>query len=150
MQENHYNTKQKEMMMGKMTERMMELFNKVPTVLLATATNDGTPNAVPVGAKKIIDADTILISDQFFGKTIANMKANPKVSVTYWEGHEGYQIKGTVTIETSGARYEETAAWIADLGNRAGMPLKSKGAVILKIDEIFGVSPGPGAGKKLA
>lgn len=136
--------------MAKMTERMMELFTKVPTAILATATENGAPNAVPVGAKKIIDSETILISDQFFNKTLANLKTNPKVAVSFWEGYEGYQIKGTATIETSGKRYEETAAWIEDMGNKAGMPLKSKGAVILKIDEIFGLAPGPGAGKKLA
>ena len=136
--------------MAKMTDRMVELFKKVPHAILATATNDGNPNAVPVGAKKVIDNETILISDQFFGKTLANLKANPKAAVSFWEGHEGYQLKGTVTIETSGKRYEETAAWIEDMGNKAGMPLKSKGAVLLTIDEIFGLAPGPGAGKKLA
>ena len=136
--------------MAQMTERMMELFNKVPAAILATATADGAPNAVPVGAKKIIDSETILISDQFFNKTLANLKANPKVAVTFWEGREGYQLKGTVTIETSGKRYEETAAWIEEKGNKIGFPLQSKGAVILKIDEIFGLAPGPGAGKKLA
>ena len=136
--------------MAKMTERMQELFAKVPTAILATASGDGAPNAVPVGAKKIIDSETILISNQFFNKTLANLKANPKVAVSFWDGYEGYQIKGTVTIETSGKRYEETAAWIEDMGNKAGFPLKSKGAVILKIDEIFGLAPGPGAGKKLA
>ena len=135
--------------MAAMTDRMMELFNKVPAAVLVTATTDGTPNAVPVGAKKIIDPETILISDQFLNKTLANMKANPKVAVTYWEGHEGYQIKGTVTIETSGERFDETAKWIDDMSAKAGFPLKCKGAVILKIDEIYGVSPGPGAGKKL-
>jgi len=38
--------------MAQMTERMKELFNKVPVVVLSTATADGIPNAVPVGAKK--------------------------------------------------------------------------------------------------
>ena len=136
--------------MAKMTERIRKLFETVPTAVLATATADGQPNAVPVGAKKVIDDETILISDQFFNKTLANMKTNPKVAVSFWEGHEGYQFKGTVTIETSGARYEETARWIEDLGNKVGFPLKSKGAVILKIDEIYALAPGPGAGKKLA
>jgi len=37
--------------------------------------------------------------------------------------------------------------WIEDMGAKAGFPLKSKGAVIVKIDEIYGVAPGPGAGK---
>jgi len=135
--------------MAKMTDRVKELFEKVPAVVLATATGDGTPNAVPVGAKKIIDDETILLSDQFFNKTLENMKVNPKVSVTFWDGHEGYQLKGTIAIETSGKRYEETAKWIEQLGNAAGFPLSSKGIVILKIDEIYGVTPGAGAGKLL-
>ncbi len=136
--------------MAKMTKRMQELFEKVKPVALATSTLDGTPNVVPVGAKKIIDDETILISDQFLNKTLANMKANPKVSVTFWEDHEGYQLKGTVTIETSGPRFEETAAWIADMSARTGAPLKCKGVLIMNIQEIYGVAPGPGAGKKLA
>ena len=136
--------------MAQMTERMKELFDKVRTVVLSTASIDGTPNAVPVGAKKIIDDETILISDQFFNKTLANMKANPKVAVTYWEGREGYQLKGTVTIETTGQRYEETAKWIEEMSSKTGFPLKSKAAIILKIEEIYAIAPGPGAGKKLA
>ena len=136
--------------MAQMTDRMKELFEKVGAVALGTSTLDGTPNVVPVGAKKIINDETILISDQFLNKTLSNMKSNPRVSVTYWEGHEGYQLKGTITIETSGTRYEETAQWIEELGAKAGFPLKSKGVVILKIEEIYGVAPGPGAGKQLA
>jgi hypothetical protein len=136
--------------MAQMTERMQELFNKVRNVVLSTATGDGTPNTVPIGAKKIIDAETILISDQYFNKTLANMKANPPVSVIYWEGREGSQLKGTVTIETSGQRYEDTARWIDELGAKFGLPLKSKDAIIFKIEEIYDIAPGSDAGKQLA
>jgi len=135
--------------MAQMTERMKEVFDKVPTVVLSTATGDGVPNAVPVGAKKILDGETILISDQFLNKTLANMKSNPRVSVMYWQGHEGYQLKGTVTIETTGKRFEETAHWIEEMSQKAGFPLKSKGAIIVQIEEIYGVTPGPSAGKRL-
>jgi predicted pyridoxine 5'-phosphate oxidase superfamily flavin-nucleotide-binding protein len=141
---------QEGIIMAQMTERMKELFDKVRPVVLSTASNNGIPNAVPVGAKKIIDDETILISDQFLNKTLANMKANPQAALTYWEGREGYQLKGTVTIETKGKRFEETAQWIEEMSNTAGFPLKSKGAVIFKIEEIYGIAPGPGAGKKLA
>jgi hypothetical protein len=111
---------------------------------------EGVPNSVPIGAKKIIDDETVLFSDQFMNKTLANINASPKVPVTFWEGREGYQLKGSVTMETSGPRFEETAAWIEVLGNKIGFPLKSKGAIILSIEEIYAVSSGPGAGKKLA
>jgi uncharacterized protein len=133
-----------------MTDRIKKLFTEVPTVMLSTANLEGVPNSVPVGSKKIIDDQTILFSDQFMNKTLANMKANPNVAVTFFEGQEGYQLKGSVIIETSGTRFEETASWIEDLGNKIGFPLKSKGAIILNIEEIYGVSPGPGAGKQLA
>jgi predicted pyridoxine 5'-phosphate oxidase superfamily flavin-nucleotide-binding protein len=136
--------------MAKMTKPMQELLNKVPIAILATATPDGIPNAVPIGAKKIIDNQTVLISDQLFNKTLANMKANPRVSLTYWEGNEGYQIKGPVTIETTGRRFEETARWIKEMSEKMGLPFRSKGAVILQVEEIYAIGPGPIAGKRLA
>ena len=136
--------------MAKMTERMQRLFNMVEIVVLGTSTVDGTPNAVPVGAKKIIDPETILISDQYFNKTLVNMKSNPKVTLLFWKGVEGYQLKGHVTIETSGRRFEETAKWIAVRSQKMGRKRKSKGAVFLKIEEIYGISSGPKAGRRLA
>ena len=42
---------------------MKELFDTVPTVVMSTVSEDSTPNAVPVGARKIIVNETILISD---------------------------------------------------------------------------------------
>jgi predicted pyridoxine 5'-phosphate oxidase superfamily flavin-nucleotide-binding protein len=136
--------------MAKMTKPMQELFNKVPIAILATATPDGIPNAVPIGAKRIIDNQTVLVSDQFFNKTLANMKANPRVSLMYWEGNEGYQIKGPVTLETTGRRFKETARWIGEMSEKMGLSFRSKGAVILQVEEIYAIGPGPDAGKRLA
>ena len=135
--------------MAKMNARIKEIFEKQQIAPLATATKDGVPNVVPVNAKKILDDETILISDQFFGKTLKNILDNPQVAITIWDNLEGYQIKGSVTIETSGQRFEETAQWIDGIGKALNLPLKSKGAVIMKITEIYTVSPGPDAGKLL-
>ena len=135
--------------MAKMNQRMKEIFENQQTVVLATATKNGTPNVIPINAKKIIDDETILISDQFFNKTLANMKENPQVALTCWDKLEGYQIKGKATIETSGPLYQDTARWIEELGKKLNIPLKSKGAVVVKITEIYNVSPGPQAGVKI-
>ncbi len=135
--------------MAKMTQQMKELFEKTPIIVLSTATKDGMPNAVPVGAKKILDDETILISDQYLNKTLANIKSNAKVALTFWQGMEGYQLKGTATVETSGQRFEETAKWIDDLSAMIGHPLKSKGAVTLQVEEIYSIASEPGAGKRL-
>ncbi|MFY9398106.1 MAG: pyridoxamine 5'-phosphate oxidase family protein [Desulfomonilia bacterium] len=137
--------------MAKMNEKVRALFESQPIAVLATSSADGTPNAVPIGAKKVLDNETILISDQHFGKTLANLKANPQASLAFWnpETGEAYQIKGTVTIETSGKIFEETAAWIEEIARIRKIPMKSKGAVVLKIDAVFTSSPGPDAGSRI-
>jgi uncharacterized protein len=136
--------------MARMTERMKEIFEKQETLVLATASKDGIPHVVPINAKKIIDEETLLISDQFFHKTLFNLRENPRVAITMWDKLEGYQIKGTVTIETAGTRFEETARWIDAVGKKLNIPLRSKGALIVKIEELYNVSPGEQAGARLA
>jgi len=135
--------------MAKMNQRMREIFENQQVVVLATASKNGIPNVVPIVAKKIIDNETILISDQFFNKTLANMKDNPQVALTCWDKDEGYQIKGKAAIETSGQLYQDTARWIEEMGKQLNKPIKSKGAVVVKITEIYDVSPGPQAGVKI-
>ena len=112
---------------------------------------DGSPNVVPIGAKKVLDDETILISDQYFNKTLANLKNNPLVALTFWDAQtaESYQIKGTITIETSGEIFEKTAAWIDEMARARNIPLKSKGALVVKITDIFTNAPGPDAGSKI-
>lgn len=122
--------------MAQMTERMQELFKKVPAAVLCAASADGMPDGVPDGVKRIIDAETVLISDQFLNKSLANMKNNSRVALTYWKGNKGYQLKSAVTIETSEPRFEKTSRWIETLNAQTGYPLKCKGIVILKNYEI--------------
>ena len=136
--------------MGKLNERMKEILNNQQVIAFGTSSSNGVPNVVPMSAKKILDDDTILLSDQFFGKTLKNLQDNPRASVAIWDGLEGYQIKGSAAIETSGKVFDETFQWIDEMGKKLNLPLKCKGVVILKIEEIFNVSPGPEAGKKVA
>ena len=137
--------------MAKMNERVRTLFENQRTVTMATASTDGIPNAVPIGAKKVLDDETILISDQYFNKTLANLRENPRVSLSFWdaETHESYQIKGDITIETSGEVFDKTKAWIDEMARARNVPLKSKGAVVVKITDIFTNAPGPDAGAKI-
>ena len=136
--------------MAVLTDRMKEIFNKQGTFVLTTASKKGVPNAAPVGAVKLVDDETVLISDQFMIKSRANMEENPAVAISFWENAEGYQIKGKAEVITQGERFVETAEWIRKLGEQLGVPLKSKGAIVIRIEEIYCVSPGPDAGKKLA
>ena len=136
--------------MASLNERMKEIFAKQGIFVLGTADLNGTPNAVPVGALKILDDETILISDQYFQKTLKNLKENPKVALSFWELGEGYQIKGEAKIHTEGKVFEETAEWIRKRSEEIGRPLKSKGAIVIKITAIYSVSPGSRAGQRMA
>lgn len=136
--------------MARMNERVKEMLAAKKTIILATSTSDGEPNVVPIHSKNIIDDETILISNQFMDKTLANLKANAKVAITFWDKIEGYQIKGDCTYETSGKLYEETAAFVEAYGKSINYPLSSKGILLIKITAIYNVSPGPHAGEKIA
>ena len=133
--------------MVKLTEEMKNEINKSRLVPLATATASGEPNVVPIGMFFLKNDETLWIVDNFMQKTLKNVLANPKVSLYVWspDAKDSYQIKGTVTVVTSGAELAEAKAF-AD-SKRPGMP--TKGLLKMKITEVYSVSPGPNAGKKL-
>lgn len=116
---------------------------------MATASKNGVPNVVPIHFMKILDEETILASAVFMTKTFSNLKENPVCAMSVWEGHTGYQFKGSATILTEGPVFKETQTWTEEEGKKLGLPLHSKGAIVIKITEIFSVSPGADAGKKI-
>jgi hypothetical protein len=131
--------------MVKLTDEIKESLAAMKIVYLATASKDGTPNVVPIGAFKLLDDETLLISDQFFHKTLANLKENPKVAISYWGEKGGFQIKGAVTIHTNDKVFSDDVAWMKEIRPT----LTPKSAVIMKISDVFQVKAGEGAGKKI-
>jgi uncharacterized protein len=131
--------------MVKLTAEIKESLAATKLVYLSTASKSGIPNAVPIGAFKLLDDETMLISDQFFNKTLANLKENPHAGITWWGEKAGFQIKGTTTIHTNDEIFKQDAAWIKELKPN----LVAKSAIVLAITDVFQVKPGPGAGSKI-
>ena len=131
--------------MAVLTQEIKESLAGTKTVFLATAAKDGVPNVVPIGAIRALDDGTILISDQFFNKTLKNMKENPKIAVSWWGDKGGFQIKGTITIHTNDEVFAKDVAWMKELRPN----LTPKSAIIVKVTDVFAVKPGPGAGGKI-
>ena len=138
--------------MALLNDRMKEIFAKQGIFVLGTAGLNGVPNVVPVGAVRILDDETIVVSDQHFLKTLNNLRENPKVAISFWEmgNGEGYQLKGEASIQTEGKIYEETVEWIRNFSEKIGHPLKSKGSIVIKITAIYSVTPDPNAGQRIA
>jgi predicted pyridoxine 5'-phosphate oxidase superfamily flavin-nucleotide-binding protein len=117
---------------------------------VATCTDDGIPNVVPVHFVKILSDHEIMLADLFMKKTFDNIQQNPVMAVSFWDWDVnpriGYQVKGTPKIETSGRIYDMAVKMV-----RAKKPdLTPKSAIVLKIEDIFVTSPGPNAGKNEA
>lgn len=136
--------------MAQMSQEVKEVFDSVKEVVFATATEDAQPNACIVGMKKIIDDETLYLSDQFFKKTLANVQANPKVSVVFYSGHDAYQIHGTARYVNEGPDFEDQAVWVNAAFEKMGLPIKTKGGVYVHVDEVYSSSAGANAGDRIA
>lgn len=133
--------------MAELTQQMLDEMKKQGTFSLATASKDGVPNVVPVGMLFMGEDGNVWIVDNFFDKTLKNLKENPNASFFVWnpEAKDSYQIKGTVTIENSGADYEKAVAF----AHAKKETLPAKNLVKMKVTEVYYVTPGPNAGKKV-
>ena len=53
----------------KISNEIKKFFENIPYIAFATADKNSNPNVVAIGAKKIVDHDTIWVIDAFFNKT---------------------------------------------------------------------------------
>jgi len=131
-----------------LTAEMKEVFTKNKVFPVATASKHGIPNVAPIATVQIVADDTIWIGDNYMVKTLANIKENPHMALYVWDPEKKrcFQIKGTVTVKTSGPDYETIKAQI----KAKGPQYPAKGLLVLKITDVFECTPGANAGKKVA
>ena len=133
--------------MVRLTADMKEAFSKMKVFPVATASKDGAPNVVPLAMVRLVDDETIWITDNFMNKSMSNLRVNPKVAIYIWgpEIKGCFQIKGVTSIRNSGPEYEEMKADI----NRKRPELPARSLVIVKITEVYECKPVPTAGAKI-
>ncbi len=138
--------------MVKLTPEMKADIQKVKVLPLATASNDKTPNVIPIGIAEIVDTDAkddyIHVMNNFFLKTITNIKENPKVALYIWSPETSgcIQIKGEVVeITAKGNVYDDMTGRVA--AAKPGLPMKE--IIRIKITEVFNCKSGKDAGQKI-
>lgn len=136
--------------MAKMPQECQDMINDVYAAAVATASADGMPNVVCCSMKQAYDDETVMISDQYMLKTLANLRENPKMAVSVWDETHGFQVKGTVSYEDEGPRYEQVAAQVQAILSSMGYDYTSKGVAWLAVEEVYSITPGEMAGKRLA
>ena len=133
--------------MAKLTTDVKKALHKIKLFPFATSSNAGTPNVVPVKFVFIENDTELWIVDNFMSKTIKNMAQNPKAALYVYDDDNSSccQIKGDVTIQTSGDNFDRMRKNIRKLLPTA--PAKS--LVVMNVTDIYQCVPGIDSGKRL-
>ncbi len=131
--------------MVKVNEEVQASLKSAKLPILRRRQRTGNTNVVPIGAFKFLDDETLLISGQFFKKTLANLRENPKIALAWWGEKGGFQIKADITIHTDGDIFRQSVEWVRGIKDT----LKPKSAVVVKITDVYTVKSGPDTGKKI-
>ena len=133
--------------MAKLTDEMKAIFAKNKIFHVATASKAGVPNVAPIAFVQVAGPDTIWVGDNYMLKTLANVKENPKMAISFWDPDtkKCFQVKGSVEMKTSGPDYEKVKAMIKAKNEK----YPAKGLLVMKVTDAFECTPGPNAGKKV-
>lgn len=131
--------------MAQLTQEMKDMI-LTQQCFHATVSKEGIPNNAPKRSTRIFNDETLIFSEGTGGTTYKNILDGSKVSVAVVNRDilDGFRFLGTPEVLTSGEIYEKSA----EMSIKAGMP-KPKAVILVHIDEIHSLKPGPMAGKKI-
>ena len=114
----------------------MRITSKIKKVIennpVAVATVSGNkPYVIGVAYCKVLNKDTILITDNFMKSTVKNILKNNNVAMVVWNKKwEGYQFLGK-------AKYYQKGKWldyVKKMKENKGLP--AKGAILVNVSKI--------------
>ena len=131
--------------MAQLTQEMKEMIG-TQQCFLATVSKAGVPNNAPKRSTRVFNDETLMFSEGTGGNTYRNILDGSRVAVAVVNREilDGYRFLGTPKVLTEGEIYEKSA----EMSLNAGMP-KPKAVILIHIDEIHSLKPGPMAGKKI-
>lgn len=131
--------------MAQLTREMKEMI-LTQQCFHATVNKEGIPNNAPKRSTRVFDDETLIFNEGVGGTTYRNILDGSKVAVAVVNREilDGYRFIGTPKVLTSGEIYEKSA----EMSLKAGMP-KPKAVILIHIDEIYSLKPGPMAGKRI-
>lgn len=133
--------------MGKLNNQVKIAIEQADLYPLATASNTGHPNVIPVKFVLIENDDELWLVDNFMDKTLTNLEQNPVVALNVLipEQNISYQIKGKTQIETSGDKYQK----MRDIVLKIKPDAPAKGLIVMHVTEVFDCWPGATIGHRL-
>ena len=131
--------------MAQLTQEMKEMIMN-QQCFIATVNRNGVPNNAPKRSTRVFNDGTLIFSEGTGGTTFKNILEGSKVSVAVVNREilDGYRFLGTPEVKAEGEIYEKSA----EMSVKMGLP-KPKAVVLIHIEEIHSLKPGPLAGKKI-
>jgi uncharacterized protein len=131
--------------MAALTNEMKEMI-ATQQCFVGTVNADGTPNVAPKRSTRVLSDNSLIFTEGTGGATYANLLRGSKVavSVVNREALNGYRFVGRASVEEDGDLFDQAA----QMSEKLGMP-KPLAVVIIHIEEIHSLKPGPMAGKKV-
>lgn len=128
-----------------LTPEMKELL-AAQLPVLATVTDAETPNIGPKRTLRVYDDSTLIFNENTAGRHLENIRSGSRVAVAVIdrEAPDGYRFLGRAEVHEEGPVLEEAAEFAR---GRGGTPPKA--AVLVRIEEIYSLKPGPTAGKRV-
>ncbi|MBN1140497.1 MAG: pyridoxamine 5'-phosphate oxidase family protein [Deltaproteobacteria bacterium] len=104
---------------------------KEKLVIFTTADPAGNPNSIYVVFTKKFTEDKIVIADNYFSKTRANIRSGSRGAVLYITPEKkAFQIKGRIEYVTDGEIFDDMKRW-----NNPAYP--GVGAAVLHVEEVY-------------
>jgi predicted pyridoxine 5'-phosphate oxidase superfamily flavin-nucleotide-binding protein len=115
----------------------------IPPVI-ATCSAAGEPNVTYLSSVQVLDDDHVVVSNQFFGKTVANLEENPRACVLVQDHVTGrlYRIRMRFARrEAEGAIFDELSGRIDAIAAMMGMEnvFRLRSADVYTVDGCEGV-----------
>ena len=100
-------------------------------IVLGTVDGHGKPNVIYATCVKKFSEDKLVVADNFFDKTRANIKAGSPGSMLYiTKDGKAFQVKGTIEYHQDGAIFDDMKTWL-----NPKMP--GIAAAVLNVEEVY-------------
>lgn len=87
--------------------------NREGAIVLTTVDKMGTPNSIYATCVKQIAGDKLVVADNYFCKTRANVIGGSTGSILFITGEgKAYQVKGALEYCTEGPVYDDMKKWL--------------------------------------
>lgn len=119
--------------MSKLPKSVIEAWDdREGPIVLTTVDGDGLPNAIYATCVSKFSDEKLVVADNFFNKTRANIDAGCKASILFMtkEG-KAYQVKGSICRETSGEIFDDMKkTWLNE-------KMPGVAAAVLSVEEVY-------------